>query len=195
MGVAALVERVEAVAGVTAVRLVGSRARGDPTPLSDWDYEVDTTDFDTVAAGLREAVAPLGPLADFWDPLGSRPNYIVVLDGPIKVDLIFAGHPFTPSAPWVPGPETLAAIDAHFWDWSLWLGAKQRRGEDELVQQQLVRQHEHLLGPMGVAVAPTSLAEAVEAYVEARDRQEQRFGVRVDRRLGRQVQEVLTART
>jgi hypothetical protein len=154
---------------------------------------VETTGFDAVAERLPEAVAPLRPLADFWDPLGNRPNYIVVLDGPIKVDLIFAGQPFTPSPPWTPGPDTLAAIDAHFWDWTLWLGAKERRGEDDLVERQLARQHEHLLGPMGVADVPRSPAAAIESYLEARERQEDRFGVRVDRRLGQQVQDRLTA--
>ena len=66
-----LVDRVAALDGVSEVRPVGSRARGDPTPLSDWDYEVDVTDFEAVAAELPGAVAPLGPLAVFWDPLGS----------------------------------------------------------------------------------------------------------------------------
>ena len=186
-----LVDRVSALDGVSEVRPVGSRARGDPTSLSDWDYEVDVSDFEAVAAELPGAVAPLGPLAVFWDPLGNRPNFTVLFDGPTKVDLIFADQPFTPSPPWVPSADTLAAIDAHFWDWTLWLGAKRLRGEDALVSDQLAHLHQHLLAPLGVAEPPDDLPSAIEAYVGARREQEERFGVRVDRRLGDQVQEAL----
>ncbi len=192
MSVDALVEHVAAVEAVDAIRLTGSRDRGDPTPLSDWDYEIATTDFASVAAALPAAVAPLRPLAAFWDPLGNRPNFTVLLDGPTKVDLIFDGHPFTPSPPWVPSPGTLPAIDAHFWDWTLWLGAKRLRGDDDLVHRQLARLHEHLLAPLGVRAPPTDLRGAVETYLEARHEHEARYGVTVDPQLGDQVRAALT---
>jgi predicted nucleotidyltransferase len=192
---AQLVDLVGAVDGVDDVRLVGSRNRGDPTPLSDWDYEVTTTRFAEVAEALPAAVAPLQPLAAFWDPLGERPNFTVLLDGPVKVDLIFDGHPFTPSPPWVPAAATLAAIDAHFWDWSLWLGAKRARGQAELVGEQLAHLHHHLLAPMGATRPPADLDEAVATYVELRRRQEERLGVTVDHRLGDQVAASLATRS
>jgi predicted nucleotidyltransferase len=188
-----LVVLVAAVDGVDDVRLVGSRGRGDPTPLSDWDYEVTTARFAEVAPALPDAVAPLRPLAAFWDPLGERPNFTVLLDGPVKIDLIFDGHPFTPSPPWVPSAATLPAIDAHFWDWSLWLGAKRARGEADLVRRHLGHLHQHLLAPLGATGPPADLGEAVATYVELRQRQEERFGVTVDRRLGEQVAAALAS--
>jgi len=193
MSVDALAERVAAIEAVDGVRLVGSRARGEPTALSDWDFEVDTDDFAATAAGLPVAIVPLRPLTAFWDPLGNRPNFIVVLDGPTKVDLIFDGHPFTPSPPWVPSAESLPAIDAHFWDWTLWLGAKQLRGEGDLVRGQLDRLQEHLLGPLGSSGPPTDLDDAIAVYLGARDRHEARYGIRIDRTLGHQVSETLLA--
>jgi predicted nucleotidyltransferase len=186
-------ELVHALPGVDGVRLVGSRGRGDPTPLSDWDYEVDTARFDEVADALPAAVAPARPLATLWDPLGERPNFTVLLDGPAKVDLIFDGHPFSPSPPWVPSAESLPAIDAHFWDWTLWLGAKQLRSEADLVRGQLDHLHQHLLAPMGAAGPPADLADAVESYLAQRSEQERRFGVVVDRRLGDQVAPALAS--
>ncbi len=40
---------------VTAVRLVGSRAEGRATRCSDWDFVVETSDFDAVATGILDA--------------------------------------------------------------------------------------------------------------------------------------------
>jgi hypothetical protein len=186
-------DRVAALDGVDEVRAVGSRAHGDPTALSDWDYEVTTARFAEVAEALPAAVAPLQPLAAFWDPLGQRPNFTVLLDGPAKVDLIFAGHPFSPSPPWVPSADSLPAIDAHFWDWSLWLGAKQLRGETELVRHQLDHLHQHLLAPLGAGEPPADLDAAVRTYLARRTVLEQRLGVSVDRRLGDQVTAALAS--
>jgi predicted nucleotidyltransferase len=189
--VKALAARVRRVDGVHDARLTGSRAAGDPTPLSDWDFELDADDVGQLWERLPAALEDLEPLALFWDPLGERPNLIVVLDGPVKVDLILDGHPFTPSPPWVAECETLPAIDAHFWDWTLWLGAKQLRGQDELVRSQLERQHQHLLGPLGVEEVPDSITDAVAVYLAARARHEERCDTQVDRRLGDQVQRAL----
>ncbi len=56
------------------------------------------------------------------------------LPGAVKADL-FPGLP--PRPPAGPLPEVTAtalpAIDAHFWDWALWLGAKRQHGRDALV--------------------------------------------------------------
>ena len=53
---------------IRAVELVGSRAGGSPTPLSDWDFVVVTDRFDEVARALpglvaraRAARAAVGP--------------------------------------------------------------------------------------------------------------------------------------
>ena len=55
-----LMERVEAEVprllarhpAIHSVELIGSRARGDAGPLSDWDFEVETSDFRAVAEAL-----------------------------------------------------------------------------------------------------------------------------------------------
>jgi hypothetical protein len=60
---------------VKAVRLTGSREHGRLHGLSDWDFAVETDDFDSVAAGLPELVAPLQPIAaaitDYLDARGA----------------------------------------------------------------------------------------------------------------------------
>jgi len=48
---------------VLAVELIGSRARGTPTPLSDWDFAVRVDDPAAVAADMPCLVAELEPLA------------------------------------------------------------------------------------------------------------------------------------
>jgi predicted nucleotidyltransferase len=180
--------------GVRAVRLVGSRARGTATALSDWDFHVDVADFPAVAAGLPRLVEPLRPLARLWDPLSRHHVFALMLPGPVKVDLLF-DVPHEVAAPWHPGPDTLPDIDAHFWDWTLWLISKRYRGESRLVSAELEKMHRHLLEPLGAGVAPTTLEEAVAGYVTARDRTERRFGVRAARAPQRAVESVLRADT
>jgi len=168
---------------VRRVELAGSRAAGTPTALSDWDFVVETDDLDALATALPDLVAPLQPLAEFWDPLGEPPAYMLILRGPHKLDLIFPREPIDHRPPWVVRPDTLAAIDAHFWDWILWLAAKRARGRDELVSEELAKMQSFLLGPLGVSAAPASLEEAVEVYLSAAGEAERRFGLRVPRAL------------
>jgi hypothetical protein len=100
---------------------------------------------------------------------------------PVKVDLIFPEEPHTKEGPWDPGPDTLAGVDDHFWDWMLWLHAKEAAGKDELVATELQKLFGHLLAPLGVEAAPASIAGAVASYRSARDRAEKRFGLTVSR--------------
>jgi hypothetical protein len=183
-------EIVEAHPQVRSVRLAGSRARGTATVHSDWDFQVDAADFPAVAADLPELVGPLDPLAQLWDPLSRHHVYALVLPGPVKVDLLFdAPHEVAP--PWRPGGDTLLTIDAHFWDWLLWLVGKQYRGQRQLVRDELAKMHGHLLEPLGVGTVPSTLREAAGGYLVARDRAERRFGVRTPRRLQQEVQGLL----
>jgi hypothetical protein len=175
---------------VRSVRLVGSRARGTATPHSDWDFQVETEDFPAVAAGLPELVRPLEPLARLWDPLSRHQLHALVLPGPVKVDLLF-DVPHEVAQPWRPGAGALPFIDAHFWDWLLWLIGKRHRGQPRLVGDELAKMHRHLLGPLGVDAVPATLEEAAGGYLAARDRAERRFGVRVPRRLQEEVQRLL----
>ena len=172
---------------VEKVELVGSRVEGAFLPLSDWDFLVETGDFEAVAAALPELVEPLNPLARQWDPLAEHPCYMLMLAGAIKVDLIF-DRPSEHAPPWVPTAETLPRIDAHFWDWVLWLGAKRAAGKHDLLDSELTKLSVHILAPLGVEARPVSLEEAVSLYNAALRAAEKRLGLRVSPRLATEVQ-------
>jgi hypothetical protein len=176
------------------VSFVGSRARGDATAFSDWDFKVETDDFPCVSADLPSIAEPLRPLVAQWDRLSDEQCYMLILDGPCKVDLIF-DVPHTHEPPHVASAETLPAIDAHFWDWTLWLTSKVAAGKDDVLRAELAKMSEHLLGPLGVPTAPATLPQAVDAYLTARAGHEQRFGVTVPRELGAQVVRRITELT
>ena len=176
---------------IRAVELVGSRAGGSPTPSSDWDFVVVTERFDEVARALPALVAELEPLGQQWDRISAYPCYMLLLAGPVKVDLIFPDEPFESLPPWTVSAETLDGIDQHFWDWILWLASKREKREDELVRRELIKLRDHLLGPLGVDRVPGSIEAAVEGYRAARDEREREFGVEVSRRREREVLPVL----
>jgi hypothetical protein len=175
---------VAAVAPHPAVRrieLIGSRAEGRATTWSDWDFGVWTRDFSAVSAALPELLAPFEPLLQQWDRLGEEYCWMLMLAGPVKVDLIFPDEPHAKEPPWRFEPDTLEGIDGHFWDWAWWLRAKEAVGKSELVAVELGKLFEHLLAPLGVQTPPSSVAEAVRSYRTARDRAEHRFGLAVSR--------------
>ena len=176
---------------IRAVELVGSRAGGSPTPSSDWDFVVVTERFDEVGRVLPALVAELEPLGQQWDRIGAYPCYMLLLAGPVKVDLIFPDQPFESLPPWTASAETLDGIDQHFWDWILWLASKREKREDELVRRELIKLRDHLLGPLGVDRVPGSIGAAVDGYRAARDEREREFGVEVSRRRQREVLPVL----
>lgn len=176
---------------IRAVELVGSRAGGSPTPSSDWDFVVVTERFDEVARALPALVAELEPLGQQWDRISAYPCYMLLLAGPVKVDLIFPDQPFESLPPWTASAETLDGIDQHFWDWILWLASKREKREDELVRRELIKLRDHLLGPLGVDRVPGSIGAAVDGYRAARDEREREFGVEVSRRRQREVLPVL----
>lgn len=172
---------------IRSVELVGSRATGSPTPLSDWDFEVETGDFASVARALPELVTPLAPLAQQWDRISDYPCYMLMLTGPVKVDLIFPGEPYESLPPWTVTPDALDRIDQHFWDWILWLASKREKGKDELVRRELEKMSAHLLRPLGAEAMPDSIDAALEAYRDARDQREREFGLDISRRREREV--------
>jgi hypothetical protein len=118
---------------------------------------------------------------------------MLILPGPAKVDLIFSEEPHAKKPPWEPGPDTLQGIDDHFWDWALWLKGKEAGGKREQVALELEKLFVHLLGPLGVPRQPFSIAEAVEAYLAARDGAERRFGVTVRREVEQAVAPALSS--
>jgi hypothetical protein len=174
------------------IELAGSRARGDAQPLSDWDFQIETGDFASVTEALPDLVAPLEPLAQQWDRLSPHACYMLMLRGVGKVDLIFA-EPWEPSPAWEVSVETLQGIDDHFWDWAIWLAAKDQAGKREFVATELDKMHEHLLAPLGVNRVPESVPDAVAAYLEARTKAEKRLGIEVPRAVEDEVRELLAA--
>ena len=192
-----VVERVwrvlQAHPAVQDITLVGSRARGSATRFSDWDFLVDTDDFEQLASALPDLVADLDPLASLWDPItGGEACYMLILEGPTKVDLIF-DHPRANDPPWTVRADTLHAVDDHFWDWTLWLCAKQAAGKEDLVTAELHKMFQHLLKPMGATQAPASLQDAIGVYERLRAGCEDHFGVGVSRRLGEAVAPVVAS--
>lgn len=161
-------------ARISRVELTGSRARGQATSLSDWDFAVTASSFAEVRGALPETVRPLRPVVAQWDRLSRTWCYMLILPGPAKVDLLF-GHRHQPAGPWQVNGSTLAGIDDHFWDWALWLRSKLAAGKHDIVAGELRKLHEHLLRPMGVICAPASLSEAVAAYRLAREKCERRL--------------------
>jgi hypothetical protein len=178
---------------VRRVELVGSRAAGSATRLSDWDFVVATDDFDAVARALPAMVTDLAPLGKQWDRISEYPCYMLLLSGPVKVDLIFPDEPYESLPPWTVTAETLDGIDQHVWDWILWLASKREKGQDDLVGRELVKMRDHLLRPMGVNQVPRSIEDAAGRYRSARDERERAFGIRVTRRREREVLPVLSA--
>jgi hypothetical protein len=188
--VAAVRTALERSSAVASVTLGGSRAHGGATELSDWDLYL-AGDLERMMAEVPAIVASFGPLAAFWEPLAEEAGYMVVLDGPTKVDVFPTGGRRRIQPPWVLRAETLPGIDGHFWDWALWLGGKTLRDERELVARELITMHGFLLQPMGVATAPKALDEARDVYLRARAAAMDELGVFVDPELGRQVTSAL----
>jgi predicted nucleotidyltransferase len=184
---ARVAELLAASPDVVRVELTGSRARGNATALSDWDFQVHTTNDAALARDLPRLVAPLESLAAQWDRLTERATYMLMLPGAVKVDLFPGGLRSEIAPPWAPTPENLAAIDAHFWDWVLWLGSKSLHRRQDLVDEELRKLQRNLLGPLGAASPPSTIDAAVSEYRRARDRLEGEWSVAVGRRLGDEV--------
>jgi hypothetical protein len=124
---------------VRSVKLIGSRAAGTATELSDWDYRIESADPGAVASRLPALIAGLRPLARQWDPLASTPVYMIILPGAVKADLFpGAWASMLPVSGTRTGWAGLGDIDAHFWDWNLWLAAKRLRGRDEVESSRVV---------------------------------------------------------
>jgi predicted nucleotidyltransferase len=168
---------------VIGVEFAGSRSRGTHDELSDWDFAVTTSDFRAVARDMPALVAPLKPLGEQWEPLGHFPVYQVLLRGPTKVEYLFLDEVQEARPPLRPGPETLAAINTHFWDWTWWLTTKAAAGHDDLVADHLPQLYDYVLRPMGIATEPAGIDEAIAAFVARRDALEDEYGVRLERAL------------
>jgi len=171
---------------VNDVQLSGSRAAGSEHALSDWDFLVETADFERLRGDLARILEPLRPLAAQWDRYSHHACFMVMLRGPTKVDLIFPSVPQEWAPPWEVSAETLPAIDTHFWDWILWLAQKDRGGSD--LTESFGDLHRLLLAPMGESAPPSSIRDALATYLGLRRRLEERLGVEVPRKLQNEVE-------
>jgi hypothetical protein len=176
-------ELVAAHPAVDGVEFAGSRSRGTHHELSDWDFAVETPAFDAVARDMARLVAPLESLAQQWEPLGHFPVYQVLMRGPTKVEYLFLNERQDPVPPVRPSPETLGAINTHFWDWIWWLITKDAAGRQDLVTEHLPQLRAHLLRPMGIVEAPDSVDAAIAAFVARRDALEREYGIAIPRAL------------
>lgn len=175
-----------------AVRAHPNVHRVDPSAHGPaTEFTVVAEDFGLVAAGLPVLVAPFDPLAAQWDRLSDYERYLIVVSGPAKIDLNFPDVPRSWPPPWRIGPDTLAAVDAHFWDWSLWLVGKRRHGKPDRVLGELLKMSQHLLIPLGVKTVPADLRDAADRYVRARDRLEERYGLQIPRRLEAEIRPLI----
>jgi hypothetical protein len=174
---------------VESVKFAGSRSRGTHEQLSDWDFAVETSDFDALARDMPALVAPLEPLGQQWEPMGHFPVYQVLLRGPTKIEYLFLDHAQNPLPPVEPSADTLAAINTHFWDWIWWLATKASVGRSDLVDEHMPQLHAQLLRPIGITAIPPSIESAVEAFVARRTALENEFGVSIDRALETEVRQ------
>jgi hypothetical protein len=121
---------------------------------------------------------------------------IVAATGPyvVKVDLLLDLPERRPPAdPPAVTAATLPGIDAHFWDWNLWLGSKRLRGTETLVRTELAKMWGYLLKPLGGIAAPTTQHEAIAEYLRLLPRLERRHNIHIAPDLGRAVQATLAA--
>ena len=176
---------------VKTVEFAGSRSRGTHDELSDWDFAVETSDFDALAPDMPALVAPLDPLGQQWEPMGHFPVYQVLLRGPTKIEYLFLDHSQDPAPPLEPGRDTLAAINNHFWDWIWWLATKASIGRSDLVAEHMPQLHAQLLRPMGIAAVPATIEAAIEAFLARRNALESELGISVDRALETEVRQAV----
>ena len=172
---------------VTSIEFAGSRSRGTHAELSDWDFAVETSDFEALARDLPALVAPLEPLSQQWEPMGHFPVYQILLRGPTKIEYLFLDQSQEPVPAREPSPETLESINTHFWDWIWWITTKSSIGRSDLVSEHLTQLHAHLMRPMGIKSAPASIQAAIEVFVTRRNSLEQKFRMSVDRALEQEI--------
>lgn len=165
---------------VRSVRLVGSRANGSGDPLSDWDFKIDAADLAGVRSAIRTLIAPLCPVLQQWDAVSSEWIYMFILPDMTKVEL-FLGPGHRPEAPWTITEESLTRVDAHFWDWILFIETARARGKSEAVTEHLGLIHVNILRPLGIRRVPKNADDAVTGYKRAREDWEGRFGMRISR--------------
>jgi hypothetical protein len=108
---------------------------------------------------------------------------MLVLPGPVRVEMLFPHQPQEPEPPWVAAAENLAAIDRRFWEWVLWASGIEAAGKTDVVAAELRMLFDHLLAPLGGDRPPVSVADAIDTYRRVRSQAEEHVDVSVARRL------------
>jgi predicted nucleotidyltransferase len=164
---------------VRIAAITGSRMRGDATEWSDWDFLVEVIDFEAVSAALPVITKSLKPLSHLWDPLSRHAVYMIILRGPVKIDIIF-DRPHEKKPPWTINSYTIMQVNSHFWDWILWIASKEAQGARDMVGKEFKKMYDYLLAPMGCPKSPGSVEGAVRDYLAALEKQKRLFNVEVD---------------
>lgn len=162
------------------VQIMGSAASGEALPESAWGFQIKTESFAKVMDRLPGLVERWQPVVAQWNRLSTSWRYMLILAGPVKVDLIF-DQPHAALPPWRVSAGTLNLIDDHFWDWMLWLSFKRAAGQHDLLAAELRKLHKYLLGPLGAATPPTTVDQAICDYREMRDEWEAILQLRISR--------------
>ncbi len=176
--VSRVVDAIRSHPAINELKLVGSRSDGTATLLSDWDFKVETRKPERVFDELSAVVAQFEPLAAFWDPLGERRNFMAIFAGPLKLD-IHLDMPPLEVRPWEVASTSIQALDAHFWDWTLWLAGKALKDQDELIARELLKMHAFILAPLGRDKPARTIKDAVGDYRAMRATVESDLGTRV----------------
>jgi hypothetical protein len=164
---------------VKKVSLTGSRAGNRATEWSDWDFLVEVSDFDAFSASLPALFKDLEPLSWLWDPLSRHRIFMMILKGPVKIDIIFDLPP-KPAPPWSVNKNSLVNIERHFWDWIFWLAGKKIRSDENLVNNELEKMFGFILTPLGGVKCPATVEEAVKNYRTLMQKQLDIFNIELD---------------
>jgi hypothetical protein len=146
-------ERSDVVARVV---LGGSRALGTATALSDRDLYLEDEPADLMAE-IPALIASLQPLAAFWEPLSEQAGYMIIMDGPGKVDMFPSRGSRQIQPPWAPGRRHPRGYRCTFLGLDT-LAGKSLRDEARLVADELGKMHWFLLGPSASPPVPRASA-------------------------------------
>ena len=167
---------------VKSVGLTGSHSRNEATEWSDWDFLIEVSDFDSFIPSLPALFQDLRPLSWLWDPLSRHRIFMMILKGPLKIDIIF-DLPHEAELPWLVNKDSIIDIDRHFWDWIWWIAGKKIRGKEDLVKNELEKMYQFILLPLGGSECPVAVEDAVKEYLTLIQRQLDIFDMKLNRDL------------
>jgi len=113
---------------------------------------------------------------------------MVVVTGPIKIDLFLGDPRHEVEEPWTALPATPSTRSTATSGIGLCgLAGRFSAGTTSSSSESWQKMHHHLLGPVGVAAPAATLAAAVDDYLRARARLERHWHMTVAQELGEEV--------